>query len=176
MIRITGLVLSGFLLAGCATQNSVQPVGQQAGQLSGAVRPDKTCDAKRNPNIKKCSIAVTATLSGDTCTLTIDTNYMVLESPSTDRLVGFLLKSNFSGTFDSKAPIKFFEGSETGPKGRSVQNPPLKLVEMHPSKNSFVLESTSEDKQIYAYSIHVVGTHGGKQIQCDSDPIIRNGS
>jgi len=174
MIRTFGFALVTVALGGCVSSPDIT----SSGGVPGVKLLTKKCVENRNPNHPNCSVSVTATLSGGRCTVTIDTDVMDLLKPSTDRRVGFILKSvGFNGTFDRSAPIKFFQVGTGTSKGVPVQNPPFKFpVDIDPSGNRFVLEPVASDGRSYAYSIHVIGSHANQQVRCESDPIIKNGS
>lgn len=169
MFRFALPVLALLALGGCMSI----PTDKAGGKVTPAVV--KRCAVNKNPNHPQCSVQVEATLRGGSCVLSIDTDLLVLAGDSRERRVGFNLRSpGLNTTFDPAGAIKFY-GSRNGAKvGGVLPFPPFSFT-IASSGNRLELVPTASDRIEYAYSVHVVGTHQGRPVKCDSDPIIKNG-
>jgi len=135
-----------------------------------------TVSVQLNSQKSECSVKVEATLKGGSCVLSIDTDLLVLAEDSTKRLVGFNLMNSpgLNTTFDPAGAIKFYRSTSGAKVGGVLPSPPFSVT-IRGGGNRLELEPTRSDRNEYAYSVHVVGTHQGRPVKCDSDPIIKNG-
>lgn len=168
MVRFALPALALLALGGCTSI----PTDKAGGSLTPPV--EKRCADIRNPNHRLCSVKVEATFKDGSCVLSIDTDRLVLVGDSRERRVGFNLSSPGLATFDPSGPIKFYRSKNGAKDGGVLPSPPFGFT-IEAGGKRLVLAPTASDTLEYAYSVHVVGTHQGRPIKCDSDPIIKNG-